>query len=146
MGQFQYVHLSEQFYNDYSDLKETMKNPDRQYLHMLTKYKGNTFVIPFRSEIKHKYCFKFKSSESKGLDFSKAVIINDLKYITKSKKNIPQYQHIIIQKKQEFIVRKFTKYVNDYCDAILRKDKNAINRIGQYSTLQNFHKELNLEE
>lgn len=141
----QYVHLTNQFYIDYSHCKEAMQDPDRQYLHVLTKYKGNTYVIPFRSHINHRYCFKFAANDTKGLDYSKAMIINDNKYIIKSKKNIPQYQHDLIVRKESMIVRQFFKYVKDYCKAVQKNDVNALNRMGKFSTLQYFHEELGLK-
>jgi protein AbiQ len=143
---FEYVHLLPAFYVDYKNYKEVMLNEDRQYLHIIMQYKGCNFLIPFRSEIKHKYAFKFKQKEQKGLDYSKALIIKDLKrYTIKSKKNIPQFQHDIIRKDQEIILRQFKKYVDDYCKFTEKNDLNFKKRVGKYSTLQNFHLELGIK-
>jgi protein AbiQ len=142
---FQYVHLNTQFYEDFKGFKEILKDEDRQYLHIVTQYMGNTFLIPFRSEMKHNYGFKFSRTDNKGLDFTKAIIVNDLpKYVVLSQKNIPQYQHNLIVRNAAMIKRKFFRYVDDYCKAVRNNDTNVLRRIGQYSPLQYFHKELGL--
>jgi protein AbiQ len=142
---FRYVHLTSSFYQDFSWYKETMKNPDRQYLHLVAQHRGHTFVIPFRSEINHRYCFKFSPNNNKGLDYSKAIIIQDMqKYAVPSAKPIPQYQHDLIVRKEATILRKFYKYVDDYCKAVQNNDTNVLNRIGKYSSLMNFHNELGI--
>lgn len=145
ISDFQYVHLNTQFYEDYKGFREILKDEDRQYLHIVTTYRGNTFLIPFRSEMRHNYGFKFSRTDNKGLDFTKAIIINDLpKYVVLSKKNIPQYQHDLIVKNEEMIKRKFFRHVEDYCKAVQNDDMNVLNRIGKYSPFQYFHKELGI--
>lgn len=47
---------------------------DRPFLVLLIKIKDLTFAIPFRSNVRHNYCYKFKNSTrdietSTALDF-----------------------------------------------------------------------------
>ena len=79
--------LSEQFYNDYniSNYPEMEDKQSRPFLVLLVKIDDNTFAIPFRTNIKHKYCYKFTNTNRStntytALDYSKAVIVNDSKY------------------------------------------------------------------
>lgn len=142
---FQYVHLNALFYEDFKGYHEIMMNEDRQYLHIITDYRGNTYAIPFRSEITHAFCFRLSSVDNKGLDYTKSVIINDvLKYVYLSKKNIPQNQHNLIVANEVKIKRYFYRYVDDYCKAVQKNDVNVLRRIGRFSSLKNYHKELNL--
>src|SRR5690606_4630419 len=129
----------------YKHCVEILKDEDRQYLHIVTTYKGNTYLIPFRSEMNHNYGFKFSRTDSKGLDYSKAVIINDLpKYVVASQKNIPQYQHDLIVRNEAMIKRKFFRYVDDYCKAVQQQDANVLRRIGRFTASQYLHTELGL--
>lgn len=145
---FNYVHIQPIFFTDYPNLIEIMTNIDREYLHIVAIYKEKTFVIPFRSNITHKYSYRFKPNDpnnKKGIDYSKALIIEDLsKYTYKSQKNIPQYQHDLIKRDSEIIVRRFMKYVDDYCKNAGKTESSYFRRVGKYSSLQNYHEELKI--
>lgn len=122
-----------------------MRNPDRPYMHIVASYKGHNFLIPFRSKINHRHGFIFNNKERKGLDFTKAIIMSDLdKYSYESEKPIPQKHHDTIVKKQDFIIRKFKKYVDEYCKYTIKTDENYLRIKGRFSTLQNFHEELGI--
>jgi len=74
--------LENNFYNDYSNCTEILKKSNRPYAVFLIKLNNLTFAVPVRSHITHKY--SIKTIENKGLDFSKAVIINNIqRYISK---------------------------------------------------------------
>ena len=73
----------------------------------LIKIKDLTFAIPFRSNVRHDYCHKFKNSTrdtetSTALDFSKAVIIKDEKYLENSA-SIDKKEYIELNSKFYFI-------------------------------------------
>jgi hypothetical protein len=144
-SEFLYVHLNTQFYQDFKHCKEMMKDEDRQYLHLVTQYMGNTFFIPFRSEMNHEQGFKFGAGK-KGLDFTKSVIIQDVQnYVVSSQKPIPQYQHDLIKINADKIKRDFHRYIDVYRKAVQKNDIRVLKRINStYSTLQYFHIELGL--
>ena len=82
--------LSKEFYQKYdgNSYSEIERKKDRPYMVMLIRIDRNIFAIPFRTNIKHNACYRFRNSGRKtqnitGLDFSKAVIINNSKYIGK---------------------------------------------------------------
>lgn len=107
---------------------------------------NNTFAIPFRTNIKHKYCYKFKSSSrnttsSTGLDFSKAVIVNNPLYVGKSA-TIDNKEYIELNNKYYFIIKQFKAYVQGYIDFISGNSKPFSPTKYQFTTLKYFHKEL----
>ncbi|MCQ4087372.1 type III toxin-antitoxin system TenpIN family toxin [Saccharibacillus sp. JS10] len=143
---FGYVHLNTQFYADYAHCREIMTDADRQYLHLIVQHRDNTFLIPFRTDLRHYIGFRFSERDRKGLDYTKAVVINDLsKYALPSLKPIPQYQHDLIVRNFPQIRRKFCKYVDQYCHAVQANDSRVLERMNsKYSALQYFHKEFEL--
>lgn len=74
--------LSGAFYKDYphSEFPEMEFKLDRPYVVLLLEINSIKFAIPLRTNIKHNYCYKFRTSDRKtnsstGIDFTKAVII-----------------------------------------------------------------------
>ncbi|MBQ3922884.1 MAG: hypothetical protein II707_06260 [Spirochaetales bacterium] len=61
---YRLVHLSEFFYAKYNpnDYPEMEHKPSRPYLMLVLEVAGNSFAIPFRTNISHKYGYKFKNS------------------------------------------------------------------------------------
>ena len=60
-------HLSDKFYetHPHDTYNEIEKKSDRPYLVMLLKIDNNTFAIPFRTNVNHSACYKFKNSDKK---------------------------------------------------------------------------------
>ena len=88
MKKYQINYLSVEFYKKYNSVvyPEIEYKEERPYLVLLVKIDENIFAIPFRSNVEHSSCYKFKNSQrvtnsSTGLDYSKAVIVNDSTYI-----------------------------------------------------------------
>ncbi|WP_288960256.1 hypothetical protein [uncultured Sulfitobacter sp.] len=101
---------------------------------------GLTFGIPLRSRIKHKACFR--TINDAGLDYSKAVLINDPAHLA-GPFIIPSDQYVKIADREAFITDRFEKYVNRYILGVQRGDQNILKHY-PYSTLQNYHMELGL--
>lgn len=143
-------YLSSDFYNKYNskNYPEIECKPSRPYLVMLIKIDKNTYAIPFRTNIRHKYCYKFKHSNRMtnavtGLDYTKAVIVNDPIYIG-SGATIDNKEFVELNNKYYFIVKQFKKYVDGYSDYVNGKLNEYEKRKYQYSTLKYFHNELGL--
>ncbi|MCK5898750.1 MAG: hypothetical protein KAG06_06735 [Methylococcales bacterium] len=106
------------------------------------------FAIPLRSNIKHKAAYitvksDQKSSKGKGLDFSKALLISQLNYISDVPFKIPANEHKKLQDKTVFITKKFERYVQYYIKALKLKDQNILKSPEyRYSTLKNYHETL----
>ena len=145
-------YLTEKFYKFYNfeSYPEVLQNEDRPYIVWLIKIEKNTFGIPFRTNIGHKNCYKFKKSKretqkSTGLDFSKAVILNNEAYIG-ADANIDNYEYSELDSKKDHIFKRFEKYVKNYIKYIKNNNKMLLDWKYKYSTLMYFHDELGLAE
>lgn len=143
-------YLSEQFYIDFnsSEYPEIESKTDRPYMVMLIQIEENTFAIPFRTRITHKYSYRFanssrKTNRSTGLDFTKAVIVNDVKYIGASARvNDAEYSELDIN--HYVIIRRFKRYVSEYIKYKKGLLPTQVSANYKYSTLKYFHKELGI--
>ena len=112
--------------------------------------KDLTFAIPFRSNVKHDYCYKFKNSTrdtetSTALDFSKAIIIKKERYLENTA-TIDNKEYIELNSKFYFIFHKFEKFVYKYIQVISKFPKSSYEyKRMSFCTLQYFHKELGIE-
>lgn len=145
-------YLSEAFYAKYNstDYPEIEHKIGRPYMVMLIKINDNTFAVPFRTNIKHKQSYKFKSTDratnsSTGLDFTKAVIVNNISYIG-TEARIGDKEYIELDTKHYIIIKRFKKYVDDYIKLknSLLPQQVAVNY--KYSTLKYFHRELGIDK
>ena len=141
---FELRKLTKAFYDDYpeSTFPEIERKQNRPYAVLLIKISDRTFAIPFRSNIRHRYCYKFKTSDrstdsSTGLDYSKAVVITKAKYLG-NRININNKEYIELQKKCFFIRSKFEKYVKGYLKILSGKTNPFLERKYRFSTLKYF--------
>lgn len=139
-----FVFLSEDFYKDYNikECKELLHKEHRPYVMLLARIDGVLFAIPFRSCIKHSYCFK--TVGYKGLDYLKAVVITDVSRYTCTPDKIisvdnREFHKILFNK--DLVIKGFKRFLKEYKKAVM---------LGQhykrfsYCALQYFHKELGL--
>lgn len=143
--------LSQEFYDDFplEQFPELIYKTDRPYLVLLVTIENNKFAIPFRTNIKHNNCYKFpktgrNTNSASGLDFSKAVIVNDKKYLGR-KATIDSIEHSDLINKYGFIIKQFSNYVSRYKKYITSNIPNIRLAITyKYTTLKYFHKELGI--
>lgn len=143
--------LSDEFYDKYPSEKfpEIEKKRNRPYVSLLVEIDGNKFAIPFRTELNHKYGYKFKNSdrESKngtGLDFTKAVIITDEIYLGRDA-NISNKEYVELNSKIYFIISKFKKYVDGYYKFVDGGLDEFRSKAYKLTTLKYFNKELKIK-
>ncbi len=148
---YRLVHLSEFFYAKYNpnDYPEMEHKPSRPYLMLVLEVAGNSFAIPFRTNISHKYGYKFKNSNRQtnsvtGIDYTKAVVINDAKYIGEDC-DIDNKEYIELEHNIHLITRQFTKYVLGYREYLCGNLNEFECKKYKYSTLKYFHEELHLD-
>ncbi len=117
---YELKYLSEEFYKKSNsvDYPEIEKKKERPYMVMLIKIENNTFAIPFRTNVKHTACYRFRNSSrntqtSTGLDYSKAVIINDNKYLGNAA-TIDNKEYVELNSKFYFIIQQFNSYLSGY--------------------------------
>lgn len=134
---------------DFKRFPEIEQKENRPYMVLLVKIKENTFAIPFRTNINHKSAYRFKSSgrdtkNSTGLDYTKAVVVNDCSYIGETA-TIDDKEFLELNKKYFFITKQFSSYVNGYYK-YLRGELNPYRaNTYKYSTLKYFHNELGIQ-
>lgn len=89
-----FIFLSNDFYNAYPTVKypEMDLKHDRPYIQILVKIDGVQYAIPLRSGIKHPHVLWTDKANHCGVDFSKAVVITDEKYIQKIQKSKRRYE------------------------------------------------------
>lgn len=136
-----FVFLSQDFYNDYpqSDYPEMEQKLNRPYIQVLTLIDGVQYAIPLRSNINHPHALWTDKENRCGLDFSKAVVITDERYIDKTKKpHIRQNEFDALRGKEYRIQTKMKKYLESYKKAKEDQEKSANRNLCQKSTLQYF--------
>ena len=141
-----FFYLTHEFYNKYKNCKEILYKPKKPYAVHLIEYNNLIFAIPIRSNITHEFSYKTikEKNKSKGLDFTKTVIINDLKYLSKQPVRINQEEYLKLDKNRHFIEKKMLSYLKIYKKALQKPNTNKNKNILSKSTLQYFHKELSI--
>lgn len=103
--------------------------------------------VPFRSHINHKNAYLFKNSarsrkSNSGLDYSKAVVIKDVKYLDCSPTVVDNDEYKEMIKHIARITHEIHDYISDYINHS-NKTKILHNRVFHrkyaYSTLKYFH-------
>ena len=136
--------LENNFYKDYSTCREILKKTNRPYAVFLIKLNNLTFAVPVRSHITHKY--SIKTIGNKGLDFSKAIVINDRqKYISKKYAYIDNREYQIIMEQKWKITKKMEDYIKKYKKALKDTFIPANKILCNSSCLQYFHAELSIK-
>ena len=150
--------LDNTFYIDNSHLKEALDNHNghwvegkvRGYGVVIIEINDLCFAIPLRSRIKHSASYitvksKQKGIKGKGLDFTKALLISEPKYISNLPFKISADEHKKLADKEFFITLQFEKYVSKYIKAIQKSDRNILQSPNyRFSTLCNYHEKLGL--
>ena len=151
--------LDNSFYHDNTHLNEALDNHNgnwaqgkvRGYGVVIIELKGLSFAIPLRSNIRHNFAYiTVKSTEhgivGKGLDFTKALLIENEKYVSKIPFKISASEHKKLSDKEFFITEKFEKYVLKYASAVSKSDLNILRSTAyRFTTLCNYHAELGLK-
>ena len=152
--------LDNSFYSDHTHLNEVLDNHNgnwdkrkvRGYGVVIIPINNLSFAIPLRSNIKHKSSYiTVKSNQAgivgKGLDFTKALLITNEKYVSNLPFKISPEEHKKLENKEHFITSKFAKYVAKYIKAVKKSDKNILQSPNdRYTTLCNYHRELGLNK
>ena len=149
--------LSEYFIADYPEIKypELMHKMGRPYSCLLVDTHSDYLIcIPFRSQINHGNSFLFRESKrslikKSGLDYSKIVLIKDLKYIANENAVVDQDEYNEVRKNLDSIVSEVTDYIDDYIGYITGVsiiNTKQYDRRYRYSTLPYFHYVMGLSE
>ncbi len=102
---------------------------------------GMLFGIPLRSHITHRSAFI--TIGTKGLDYTKAVLIRNENHVSREAFHIPQDEFVKIADRELHIREKFEKFIKKYIKGANSGDSNIL-REYRFSTLQNYHPELKI--
>ncbi|MEG1868896.1 MAG: hypothetical protein RR219_08180, partial [Clostridiales bacterium] len=105
--------------------------------------KGVTFAIPLRSNIGHAHVLWTDRANKCGLDFSKAVVIEDMSYIDASRSpHIRPHEHKELMGKEFIVKNKMKQYIKEYKKAKTHQEVDHNYYLCRFSTLQYFEKYL----
>lgn len=148
---YQLNYLSAEFYAKYNkaDYPEIENKDNRPYMVILIKIENNTFAVPFRTNVSHNNCYKFKTSTRPtktvtGIDYTKAVIVNENKYIG-APARINDKEYTELNDNYGFIINQFRTFLSGYIKYAESEKGFYAGRKYRYTTLKYFHKELGIE-
>jgi hypothetical protein len=135
-----FLFLNQLFYSDYTHCVQMEQKITRPYAQVYTKINGIQFAIPLRSNINHKdHVLWTDKSKNCGLDFSKTIVIEDEKYIDKTKKpHIRQNEFNFLRGKEYIIKQKLIKHIRDYKNAKKMSHLKRNKLLCNFSTMQYF--------
>lgn len=137
----EFVLLTSEFYKDYpnSEYPQLMAKPTRPYTHVKLDICDAHFYIPFRSNIEHPHAFFTNKREKCGIDYSKAVVINDEKYIDNTQRaHIRENEFKKVKGKDYKLKRGFEEYIELYKKAKNGEEIAHREDILNFSSLQYF--------
>lgn len=152
---YQILNLTEIFYKNYPSEKyhELLQKNKRAYNCLLVEtHYGYYICIPFRTEITHKYAYKFQDSvrskgHNSGLDYTKMIIVSNPEYISSKDAVVDHDEYIEVVKNINEIVEQALDYLEEYINWFHGKSKLSKKKYVKrykYSTLKYFHKELGI--
>ncbi len=142
-----FIFLSSDFYNDYPSVKypEMEQKTNRPYIQVYVEIDGVQYAIPLRSDINHPHVLWTDKENHCGIDFSKAVVINEERYIDATKNpHLRQNEFDALRGKDYRIKTKMQKYIEKYKKARQDLSKPINQKLVKYSTLQYFEKEIGI--
>ena len=147
MKKKRFIFLSEEFYKTYPSSKypEIEQKHNRPYIQVYVVIDDVQYAIPLRSDIHHPHVLWTDKQNHCGVDFSKAVVISEEKYIDPSTEpHIRQKEFDALRGKDYKIRQKMIKYIATYKKAKENPTNPHNKQILQYSTLQYFEKEIGI--
>ena len=128
--------LSDAFYLRYGACKEILRKKNRPYYCVSITVDGHRFAIPLRHHVRHAY--SFLTVGDAGLDYTKAVLIDDPTYITSDKPIIDSAEWNILRRNEDTIFKGFSRYVRQYKRGLANKENPRSKKLMKYSSLQYF--------
>ena len=150
MKKFVLKYLSNEFYIKYpiDRYPEFESKLDRPYVVFLLEIDNHLFAIPFRTNMNHKYGYKFKKTDrythlTTGLDFTKVVLVDDTSLLGNDA-TIDDKEYLELDRKHFFIRLKFEKYYFDYKKYLSGELNEYQEKAYKYTTLKYYHDELDI--
>ncbi len=128
--------LSDEFYARYGHYEEVLKKDGRPYACLAVEIDGYKFAIPFRHHIAHKYAFI--TYDRCGLDYTKAVVIENDIMISPELPTIEQREHDALKGKDALITAGMRRYYKTLRKAMQYADNPHYENILRFSALKYF--------
>ncbi|PGZ34561.1 hypothetical protein COE50_06115 [Bacillus anthracis] len=156
-----YVKISDRYFEDNPNLKENLYNKEerRIYIGVVVKLSDRlNACIPFRTKepnnnrvVEHgTFAIPSETKPKACLDLTKKLIINNEEYLSVLEKDrvaIPNVQKNRINENINEIDKMLKGYIKGYkkdCKEKIRRPEKRVDPLYQFSTLQNYHKELGM--
>lgn len=136
------ITLSSFFYSQYAGCSEILTKSTRPYACLEVEIDGVVFAIPFRHHIAHKWAFF--TGEGCGIDYSKAVVVSDNRFIGNHSPTVEQAEFDALKGKDALVRNGMRKFLKAYKNAVAYPANPHYRLIRQCSSLQYFHKELRI--
>ena len=117
--------------------KEILEKENRPYACLSVEIDQKRFAIPLRHSINHPFCFP--TIRPAGLDYTKAVVLEDPSFISPDRPWIDSKEWNLIKTNENKIYRDFSKYIRQYKRALRHPDNPRSRIYIQYSSLNYFN-------
>lgn len=141
MAKKRFVFLTEEFYKDYPNEKypEIEQKVKRPYIQIYVEIDGVQFAVPLRSDIRHPHVLWTDKLNHCGVDFSKAVVIKEEKYIDLVRDPFIRPNEFDALRGKDFRIKELMiKYIEKYKKAKTDLSKPINKILCECSTLQYF--------
>ena len=129
------IFLTEKFYRRYKDCPEIEQKTSRPYIRVGVLIDGVLWAIPMRSNINHEHTIWTDKANKCGIDFTKAVVINNpAEYISSIKPHIRPNEFEVLKSINSYTIEQnmrqyIKKYRTDvYKRQVYRREKPKPNR------------------
>lgn len=138
------VFLTKEFYNAHADCPEIEQKETRPYIRVQVLINDVLWAIPLRSHIRHEYAIWTDKANGCGIDFTKAVVVEDPeKYISDKQPHIRPDEFKVLKRVDEHrVVQKMKQYIKEYQKAKLHPEILRNQQLLRFSTLQYFERYL----
>lgn len=130
------IYLSDKFYATYGHYPEILRKDGRPYAFLAVEIEGNRFAVPFRHHIAHKHAFI--TYDRCGLDYTKAVVIDDESMIAPELPIIEQREFNVLKGKDALVISGMRRYYKLLKNAMQYPDNPHYASILRYSALKYF--------
>lgn len=130
------IYLSDKFYATYGHYREILQKDGRPYACLAVEIDGYRFAIPFRHHIPHKYAFF--TYDRCGLDYTKAVAIEDDPMIAPEMPFIEQREFNALKGKDTLIESGMRRYYKSLRNAMNYPENPHYANILRFSALKYF--------
>lgn len=138
--------LTKEAYQKVSQYEQVLKKQNRGYGLAFIETDHHTFAIPLRSNLNHPNGFKTvldrETKSWNGLDYSKAIVVQEADLNTTAFKPRDGREYDKIQKNKDKIKAEFIQYLDEYIQAV--RSQQPLDRKFKFTTLQYFHQDLGL--